>query len=316
MTHYAIRTTQLIRDFATVRAVDSISLEVASGTVFGFLGPNGAGKTTTIRLLLGLLEPTSGQAEVLGHNTRTHADHIRNRCGALLEQNGIYERLSAYDNLDFYGKIWHMPGAERQARIKELLTNLDLWDRRDETAGKWSRGMKQKLAVARTLIHRPALVFLDEPTAGLDPIASAALRDDLANLAKSEGVTIFLTTHNLTEAEKLCQHVGVIRQGKLIASGSPDELRRTSGKPRLEISGSGFSEQALGSIQALPIVSAVHNSASQITIEFHQPSSSASIVSLLVRAGAQIEEVRKGKADLEQAFLSLLDEPQQDKESK
>ncbi len=305
---YALRTTQLTRDFAAVRAVDGISLEVAPGTVFGFLGPNGAGKTTTIRLLLGLLEPTSGQAEVLGFNTRTQADEIRARCGALLEQNGIYERLSAYDNLDFYAKIWRMPAAERQARIKELLTNLDLWDRRDETAGNWSRGMKQKLAVARALLHRPALVFLDEPTAGLDPIASAALRDDLANLAQSEGVTIFLTTHNLTEAEKLCAQVGVIRQGKLIATGSPDELRRTSGQPRLEISGSGFSEQALGAIRALPAVSAVHNGAGQIVVEFHQSGSSAPIVNLLVQAGAQIEEVRKGKADLEQAFLSLLEQ--------
>lgn len=308
MTQYALRTTQLTRDFASVRAVDSISLEVAPGTVFGFLGPNGAGKTTTIRLLLGLLEPTSGQAEVLGYNVRSHADEIRARCGALLEHNGIYERLSAYDNLDFYAKVWHISAPERQARIKELLTNLELWERRDETAGKWSRGMKQKLAVARALLHCPALVFLDEPTAGLDPIASAALRDDLANLAKSEGVTIFLTTHNLSEAEKLCQQVGVIRQGKLIASGSPDELRRTSGKPRLEISGFGFSEQVLGELRALPTVSAVHNEAGQIVVEFHQSASSAPIVNLLVQAGAQIEEVRKGKADLEQAFLSLLEQ--------
>lgn len=308
MTPYALRTTQLTRDFAAVRAVDGISLEVAPGTVFGFLGPNGAGKTTTIRLLLGLLEPTSGQAEVLGFNVRSQADEIRARCGALLEHNGIYERLSAYNNLDFYAKIWRISAPERQARIKELLTNLDLWDRRDETAGNWSRGMKQKLAVARVLLHRPALVFLDEPTAGLDPIASAALRDDLANLAQSEGVTIFLTTHNLTEAEKLCAQVGVIRQGKLIATGSPDELRRTSGQPRLEISGSGFSEPALGAIRALPAVSAVHNGAGQIVVEFHQSSSSAPIVTLLVQAGAQIEEVRKGKADLEQAFLSLLEQ--------
>jgi ABC-2 type transport system ATP-binding protein len=308
MTPYALRINQLTRDFATVRAVDGISLEVASGTVFGFLGPNGAGKTTTIRLLLGLLEPTSGQAEVLGYNVRSHADEIRAHCGALLEHNGIYERLSAYENLDVYAKIWRMPASERQARIKELLTNLDLWNRRDETAGKWSRGMKQKLAVARALLHRPALVFLDEPTAGLDPIASAALRDDLANLAKSEGVTIFLTTHNLAEAEKLCQQVGVIRQGKLIASGSPEELRHNSGKPRLEISGSGFSEQVLGAIKALPAVSAIHNSEGQLIVEFHQSTSSAPIVSLLVQAGVQIEEVRKGKADLEQAFLSLLEQ--------
>jgi ABC-2 type transport system ATP-binding protein len=310
MTTSAIRTTDLIRTFGATRAVDGISLEVAPGTVFGFLGPNGAGKTTTIRLLLGLLEPTSGQAEVLGFNTRTHADQVRERCGALLEHNGLYERLSVYDNLDFYGRIWHIPAAERLARIKELLTNLELWDRRSETAGNWSRGMKQKLAVARVLLHRPALIFLDEPTAGLDPIASSALREDLANLARSEGVTIFLTTHNLAEAEKLCQQVAVIRQGKLIANGSPDELRRTSGKPRLEISGTGFSAQALEALRSQPAVAAISTLDNRLVIDLTQPSSSAPIVSLLVNAGAQIEEVRKGKVDLEDAFLSLLDEEQ------
>ena len=310
MTQPSIRTTNLIRDFGTVRAVNGISLEVQPGTVFGFLGPNGADKTTTIRLLLGLLEPTSGEAEVLGFNTRSQGDQIRERCGALLEHNGLYERLSAYENLNFYGRIWHIPSSERLARIKELLTNLDLWERRDEVCGNWSRGMKQKLAVARVLLHRPALVFLDEPTAGLDPIASAALREDLANLAKGEGVTIFLTTHNLNEAEKLCQQVGVIRQGKLVAFGSPDELRRTSGKPRLEISGTGFSEQAINELKNHPDVDTISVEEQRLVINFKQPSSSAPFVSLLVNAGAQIEEVQKGKADLEDAFLSLLEEEQ------
>lgn len=310
MTQSAIRTTNLIRDFGSIRAVGGISLEVQRGTVFGFLGPNGAGKTTTIRLLLGLLEPTSGEAEVLGFNTRSHSDQVRERCGALLEHNGLYERLSAYDNLDFYGQIWHIPAHERQARLKELLNNLDLWERRNETAGTWSRGMQQKLAVARVLLHRPALIFLDEPTAGLDPIASAALREALANLARSEGVTIFLTTHNLAEAEKLCQQVAVIRLGKLVAIGSPDELRRTSGKPRLEVSGSGFSEQAIGALKIHPQVAAVSAEGSRLVIDFKQPCSSAPFVNLLVNAGAQIEEVHKGKVDLEDAFLSLLEEEQ------
>jgi ABC-2 type transport system ATP-binding protein len=304
----AIRISNLTRNFGPVRAVDGISFEVPSGTVFGFLGPNGAGKTTTIRLLLGLLERTYGQVEVLGFDPRTQGEQVRERCGALLEHNGLYERLSAYDNLDYYGRIWRIPGAERQARIKELLGGLDLWERRAESAGKWSRGMKQKLAVARALLHRPALVFLDEPTAGLDPIASAALREDLAHLASSEGVTIFLTTHNLSEAEKLCTQLGVIRQGKLVAIGSPDELRRTSGKPRLEISGSGFNAQALQALKDLPQVAAVNAEENRLVIDFKEPSPSAPLISLLVNAGAQIEEVHKGKADLEEAFLSLLEE--------
>jgi ABC-2 type transport system ATP-binding protein len=308
MTTPAIRTTNLVRDFGTIRAVDGISLTVQPGTVFGFLGPNGAGKTTTIRLLLGLLAPSSGQSEVLGLNPQTNGNLVRERCGALLEHNGLYERLSAYDNLDFYGRIWHIPSVERQMRIKDLLNNLELWDRRDETVGNWSRGMKQKLAVARTLLHRPTLIFLDEPTAGLDPLASATLREDLANLAQREGVTIFLTTHNLSEAEKLCQQVAVIRQGKLVAAGSPDELRRSSGKPRLEISGTGFDDVAIQTIKAHPLVASVSMEGQQLVINFKEPSLSAPFVSLLVNAGAQIEEVRKGTADFEEAFLSLLDE--------
>ncbi len=202
-----------------------------AGIVFGFLGPNGAGKTTTIHLLLGLLEPTTGQARVLGFDTRTQAEAIRARSGALLEFAGLYERMSAQDNLDFYGRIYQMPAPARRARIKELLTHLDLWDRRRDLVSTWSRGMKQKLAVARALFHHPPLVFLDEPTAGFDPLAAAALRDDLASLVAREGVTVFLNTHNLTEAEKLCAQVGVIRQGKLVTVGAPDELRCQDGRP-------------------------------------------------------------------------------------
>ncbi len=214
MTEAAIRTTNLTRDFGAVRAVDALTLEVPPGIIFGFLGANGAGKTTTINLLLGLLEPTSGQAQVLDFDTRAQGGAIRERSGALLEFSGLYERLTAEDNLDFYGRVWRLSATERPARIRELLTHVGLYDRRKERVGAWSRGMKQKLAIARVLLHRPALIFLDEPTAGLDPVAAAALRDDLEGLVAREGVTVFLNTHNLPEAERLCQQVGVIRSGQ------------------------------------------------------------------------------------------------------
>jgi ABC-2 type transport system ATP-binding protein len=234
MNQFAIRTRGLARQFASVHAVDDLTIEVPAGVVFGFLGPNGAGKTTTIRLLLGLIDPTSGSAEVLGFDTRKQSDEIRARCGALLEHSGLYERLSAEDNLRFYGRVARMPRNELDQRIEELLRHMDLWERRAEPVIKWSRGMKQKLAIARAVVHRPGLVFLDEPTAGLDPVAAAGLRKDLASLASQQGATIFLTTHNMAEAEKLCHLVAVIRQGKLLAVGNPAELRARGGQNSLE----------------------------------------------------------------------------------
>lgn len=291
-----------------MRAVDHLDLEVPSGQVFGFLGPNGAGKTTTIRLLLGLLEPTAGQAEVLGMNIRTQAGEIRSRTGALLEHPGLYERLSAEDNLDFYGRIWRMPAAARRARIQELLTHVDLWDRRKERVGTWSRGMRHKLAVAEALLHGPELLFLDEPTAGLDPIAAAALDRDLSSLAAREGVTVFLTTHNLAEAEKLCRQVGVIRLGKLLAVGSPDELRARESAPRLEILGRGFSENVLAALRARPEVAKVEQQNSHLLIDLRGTVDTAPLVTLVVGAGVQVDEVHRGNASLEEAFLALMEE--------
>ncbi|MGA2505395.1 MAG: ATP-binding cassette domain-containing protein [Anaerolineales bacterium] len=254
MSEPIIHTEHLSRYFGTVKAVDDLSLEVPEGIVFGFLGPNGAGKTTTIHLLLGLLEPTQGVARVMDYDSRSQAGDIRAHSGALLEFAGLYERMSAEDNLDLYGRIYHIPAGDRRARIKELLTHLDLWERRKELVSKWSRGMKQKLAVARALFHHPPLIFLDEPTAGFDPIAAAALRNDLASLVGREGVTVFLNTHNLNEAEKLCAQVGVIRQGKLLTVGNPDALRMKTGGPQAEIVGHGFNEQTLSLLRKRPEV--------------------------------------------------------------
>ena len=303
-----LRTDNLKKHFGSVKAVDGITLEVPKGIIFGFLGPNGAGKTTTISLLLGLLEPTDGRAEVLGFDTRTQADEVRGRTGALLEHPGIYEQLSAEDNLEFYGRVWRLPVSERQARIKELLTQMGLWERRKEQAGKWSRGMKQKLALARVLLHRPSLVFLDEPTAGLDVVAAAEVRDDLAALAASEGVTVFLTTHNMTEAEKLCSQVAVIRAGKLVAEGHPDELRARTGTPRIEVVGNGFSEEALALLGARPEVAATEVQNHHLVIDLREETDVAPLVSLLVGAGVQVEEVRRDQASLEDVFLTLMEE--------
>jgi len=308
MAENAIRTELLTRDFGAVRAVDGVTLEVPRGAIFGFLGPNGAGKTTMIRLLLGLLEPTDGTAYVLGHDTRTESDRVRERTGALLEHAGLYERLSAYDNLEYFARIWHISANDRKARIQELLTRSGLWERRKEQVVKWSRGMKQKLAVARTLLHRPDLIFLDEPTAGLDPVAAAALRDNLDGLAEREGVTVFLTTHNLSEAEKLCDSVGVIRSGKLIAVGPPRVLRERRGGRQVEFVGRGFSDALVASLGRQAGVLGVDHRKDRLVVRLSDGIEVSPLTSLLVRGGAEVEEVRKDAASLEDVFLTLMED--------
>ncbi len=309
MTRPAIATQNLTRDYGTVRAVDHLTLEVPSGAIFGFLGPNGAGKTTVIRLLLGLVEPTEGEGTVLGFNIREHGDEIRSRTGALLGHPGLYERLSAYDNLDYFARIWRLPELTRRLRVEALMRHFDLWERRTDIVGTWGRGMQQKLAIARTLLHQPPLVFLDEPTAGLDPIAAQALRKELAALSRSEGVTIFLTTHNLAEAEQLCDRVAVVRAGRLLCIGSPAEMRSRRHAPQLEVVGRGFSEDVLALLRKRPEVAAARTQNGSLLVDLAGDVDTAPLVSLLVESGANVQEVRRLAPNLESAFMALLEEP-------
>jgi ABC-2 type transport system ATP-binding protein len=308
MNGIAIQTTNLSRDFLKLRALDNLTIEVPVGQIFGLLGPNGAGKTTTIRLLLGLLSPSQGKAVVLGYDTHNAADQIRHLSGALLEHHGLYERMSAEDNLEFYARAWHIPAEQKRRRIQELLQSLNLWERRKEIIVEWSRGMKQKLAVARTLLHRPRLVFLDEPTAGLDPVAAAALRYDLATLAETEGVTIFLTTHNLIEAQKLCHQVAVIRQGRLLALGSPDTLCNYRRLQRVIVSGRCFDETLLTDLRQQPGIATAQIRNSHLEIDLTTETSTAPLISWLVQCGVVVEEVYKEKASLEDVFMALMKE--------
>ena len=303
---FAIRAEDVTRDFGAVRALDALTLDVPKGIVFGFLGPNGAGKTTAIRVFLGLLDPTAGRAEVLGFDTKRDGTAIRTRCGALLEHPGLYERLSAADNLEFYARAWHAPRRERRERIRELLTRFGLWDRRGDMVGTWSRGMKQKLAVARAVLHRPELVFLDEPTSGLDPVSTVGLREDLSALAAQEGVTVFLTTHNLAEAERLCSQVGVIRGGRLLAVGSPESLRARRDTGRVEIVTHGLPDDIVALLRDRPDVRSVSADNGRLTLSLAPGASTAPIVALLVQHDVGVEEVRKARATLEDAFLELM----------
>ncbi|MBC7895769.1 MAG: ABC transporter ATP-binding protein [Cytophagaceae bacterium] len=308
MTGPAIRVHDLVRDFRNVRALDHVTMDVPPGIVFGFLGPNGAGKTTLIRVLLGLAKPTSGYVEVLGRNPAREGDAVRASTGALLEHHGLYERLSARQNLEFFARIWRMPRHTRDTRIHELLSRFGLWERREEVVGTWSRGMKQRLAVARAVLHRPPLVFLDEPTAGLDPVASASLREELARLASDEGVTVFLTTHNLAEAERLCALVGVVRRGMLTGFGTPDALRMGRHSGAILVTASAGVTDAL--IEALGMVEGVAlatRAGGDLRIEVRNGVTTPDLVRWLAAQGVDIEEVRPERATFEEAFLSLVD---------
>ncbi|MDX1534965.1 MAG: ABC transporter ATP-binding protein, partial [Thermoplasmata archaeon] len=206
-----IETVGLGRTFGNVVAVEDLNLQVREGEVFGFLGPNGAGKTTTVRILASLIRPTSGSAYVGGNEVGRDPDamNIRAMSGLLPEAPGLYDRLSAMRNLDFYGRLYGVPDGRREERIEELLKWIGLWKRRDSPVATFSKGMRQKIAIVRAMVHDPKILFLDEPTAGLDPSASKTVRDFLLDLA-GLGKTIFLNTHNLGEAERVCQRIAVV----------------------------------------------------------------------------------------------------------
>lgn len=308
MKSMAVSIEKLKKDYGSVTALEDLSLDVLTGSIFGFLGPNGAGKTTTIRLLLGLLQPTSGDIKVLGFESQTQANQIRAQTGALLEHTGIYEQMSAEDNLEFYGKAFRIPLKERKERTQKLLTEMGLWERRADRAGSWSRGMKQKLALARALLHRPRLVLLDEPTAGLDVRSAVAIRENLRTLAANEAVTIFLTSHNMGEVEKLCDRIAVINGGHLVAQGTPEELKTRAGSFKIEITGRGFAAGMLENLRKRSEIANLETHDSKLTIDLATDMDPSEIVSNLVGAGAQIEEVRKVKASLEEVFLTLTGE--------
>jgi len=210
-----------------VRAVDDISFTVREGEVFGFLGPNGAGKTTTIRMLTGLTRPTAGQARVLGFDLNREITHIKKRVGVVPERSNLYDELSAFENLMFSMQLYGVPRQERGKRAEELLERFRLSEKRDVPFAKLSRGMRRALTIAAALAHRPALVFLDEPTTGLDVVSARNLRQMIADL-RNEGVTVFLTTHYLEEAERLCDRIAIIVRGHIVALGTMEELRASA----------------------------------------------------------------------------------------
>jgi ABC-2 type transport system ATP-binding protein len=231
----AIKVSGLTKYYGDLLAVDHINFEVPQGQVFGFLGPNGAGKTTTIRMLTGLTRPSQGQAHVLGYNLATDLTRIKKSIGVVPETSNLYHELSARDNLVFMGQLYGVPRRERGQRADALLRRFRLWEKRDTLFSKLSKGMKRALTVAAALVHRPQLVFLDEPTTGLDILSARSLRALIGQL-REEGATVFLTTHYLEEAERLCDQVALIVKGNLVALDTVEGLKaQVRGRAAVEV---------------------------------------------------------------------------------
>jgi ABC-2 type transport system ATP-binding protein len=247
-----IRVQHLVKKFGDFTAVDNISFEVARGEIFAFLGPNGAGKTTTIKMLTTLLAPTSGTLEIDGLNPARHQHEVRTRFGIVFQDPSLDQDLTAWENMDLHGVLYHVPRKVRRERAETLLKLFELWDRKDSPVKQFSGGMKRRLEIARGFLHTPKILFLDEPTLGLDPQSRNQLWTHVKNLNQREGVTVFLTTHYMDEADRVAQRIAVIDHGRIVATGSPSELKAQTSKESLEeaflaLTGTAIRDESAGS---------------------------------------------------------------------
>ena len=302
-----LRTEKLTKRFGALTAVDGIDLDVREGEVFGFLGPNGAGKTTTLRLLCALIAPTSGGAEVAGYRLGRDDPQIRATVGILTEQPGLYERQSAWDNLVFFATLYGLDRGTARAQSERFLRLMGLWERRDESVATFSRGMKQKMAIARAALHEPRILFLDEPTTGLDPDAAKTVREFIVAL-RGEGRTVFLCTHNLDEADRLCDRIAFFSH-HVIRIDTPDQLRaelygratefRLVPHPRPE---------DLERVRAIPGVREARLENGSIVVETPDPlATNPMLVRALIEGGAEIAFVTERKPHLEDVYLKIVE---------
>lgn len=307
-----ININQLSRHFKENVAVDSLSLEVQAGEIFGFLGHNGAGKTTTVRLLNGVIEPTSGNMRVLGLDPQVDGPALRQRTGVLTETPSLDERLTAWDNLSIYANLFGVPKPSIKPRIQEVLSDFDLADRANEKVGGYSKGMKQRLALARALLHKPELIFLDEATSGLDPVSAHHVNELIKRMASREGCTVFMCTHNLVEAQRLCDRVAILEHGRLVALGTPTELTRQYVR-RLDVELEVAEEQIPNALSVLRSLTdfvlgepAKPNGALVVTIKKHE--SIPDVLNALVQNQIRIYRMAPQEANLEQVYFTLHEE--------
>jgi ABC-2 type transport system ATP-binding protein len=304
----AIRAERLKKTFGSVTAVDELSFEVDEGEVFGLLGPNGAGKTTTIRMLACLISPTHGSAQVCDFSVTKEPTKVRERVGLLTENPCLYERLTANENMKFFAKAYGVPTTKIESRIAELLDFFELHDRQHELVAHFSRGMKQKLSIARALVHSPPVLLLDEPTASLDPESSKEVRNLITELSKREKCSVLLSTHRLDDAEKICSRVMIINKGGSIAVGTPEELTKNITGPRvLEIQLRTENSIAVEYVSRLPLVKSLQKNGAKLLITLDDADAATpDIVTAIIGAGGQILSVNILTQTLEDAYLKLI----------
>lgn len=299
----------MTRRFGDTVAVDGLTLEVYPGEVFGFLGHNGAGKTTTVRLLNGVLTPSAGQARILGLDPMADGPALRRQTGVLTETPSLDERLTARVNLSIYADLYGVPKSEVTQRVDALLAAFDLAERAEDKAGEYSKGMKQRLALARTVIHEPALLFLDEPTAALDPVAARQVHEMILRTAR-EGRTVFINTHNLVEAQRLCDRVGVMEHGRLVALGTPHELGRNlvrNVKVEFELAPNSVDRamQALHALPGAPVQASAGQRNGTVEVSGAEREAIPDLIAALVSADVRIYQVTPQEPTLEDVYFAL-----------
>lgn len=300
----ALQIQNLSRHFNDLVAVDNISFEIRQGEIFGLLGPNGAGKTTTLSMLATMLTPTSGSATVNGIDIEKDPDGVRKSIGIVFQDQSLDEELTAWENMDFHGRLYRIPKETRNRRITELLTLVELNDRRDDIVKTFSGGMRRRLEIARGLLHHPAVLFLDEPTLGLDPQTRNHLWNYIATLAEEKGITIILTTHYMEEADRLCNRIAIIDHGKIIATGTPKDLKDGLGGDLVTI-GSPEPAAVAGALHEPWVVRVeTHNDVVVVSLK-NADQYISTIVTILNTRQIPITSIAVHKPTLEDVFLSF-----------
>jgi ABC-2 type transport system ATP-binding protein len=294
----------LSKSFEDRWVLSNVNFQVEEGDIFGYLGPNGAGKTTTLRIMLGLLKPTHGEALINGKDMANDGD-MRKRVGVLLEKNGIYDRLSAHDNLQYFARLYGVDDVER--KITEQLELVGLTDRRDQKAGKFSKGMKQRLGLARAMIHDPEIMFLDEPSSGLDPEAQKLMRDIILEMSKKKKITVFLNSHNLDEVQRVCNRIAILQYGTIRAYDTVENMRSTYSRPMMEFT---FKDDATADRAQLVLNALIGEGGIfrkgpviEVATDSVPPDE---LIERLVQNGVRVTEAKRMKKSLEEVYIDII----------